>query len=58
MTTTAHSDSDVEFLEALESEEQDGLKDLDPKRLGFDEFDGGSVDAEDTLALLDCCVGD
>ena len=57
MTTAAHSDSDVQIGESLEAKEEDGFKDLDPEGLGFQEFDGGAIDSEYSLALLYDGVG-
>ena len=57
MTTATYSDSDIEVLEALKSEEKNGFVHLNPKRLGFKKIDWGSVDAQDALAFFNFCVG-
>jgi hypothetical protein len=61
VTTTGHADTDVDLGEGVlaaggvgESllEEEDGLVDLVAEDLGFDKVDGGTVDTDETLALL------
>lgn len=40
IASTSHSDPDVEALESLEAEEENGLEDLHSQGLGLEEFDG------------------
>ena len=40
VASSAHSDSDVQVLEALEAEQQDGLQNLGTQGLGLQELDG------------------
>ena len=56
VTTTGHLDSDVNAGELVEADNGEGFKDLVLKHGGLDQGDGGTVDLEETLALLD--VGD
>lgn len=53
ITSTAHSDSDVQVLESLEAEKEDGLEDLSTQGLGLQEFDRRSVDSKDALSAAD-----
>ena len=53
VSSSSDSDSDVKILEFLEAEKKDGLEDLNSKGLWLEEFDGGTVDSEDSLACSD-----
>ena len=52
ITTTTDADADVDVLEDLIAEDEDGLEDLEAEDLGLDELDGAAVDADEALALL------
>jgi hypothetical protein len=52
-TSTSDADSHVHVLEALSSEEEDGLVNLHSHGLGFDELKSLSVNADETLAVSD-----
>ena len=56
VTTTLHSDADVDAGEGLLADDEDGLVDLVAEDFGFDELDGGAVDADEASALTS--VGD
>ena len=53
VTSASDSDPDVQVLESLEAEQQDGLEDLGTQGLRLQEFDGRSVDSEDPLSAAD-----
>lgn len=57
ITSTSDSDSDVEVLESFESEKEDGFKDLDSEGLGFEQFDGWSIDSKHSLSWSNCSYG-
>ena len=52
ITTTTDADADVDILEDLVAEDEDGLEDLEAEELRLDELDGAAVDADEALALL------
>jgi len=57
VTTSSDSDSDVEVLESLETQKKDGFEDLDSEGLRFEQFNGWSIDSEDSLSGLNGGVG-
>lgn len=56
VTTTADADTDVDIGELVESDNEEGLVDLESKDLRLDEVKGGSVDLDQSTAGL--AVGD
>ena len=51
LATTADSHSDVDVLELVAADEQDGLEDLEAEGLGLDQSEGLAVHADGTVAL-------
>ena len=50
-TTTSDANADVEVGESVGTEEEDGLVDFHSHASGFDEFDGLSVNSDETLSV-------
>jgi len=55
VSSTSNTNADVKILESLETEEKDGLKDLNSEGLRLEKFDGWTVNSEDSLACFDSC---
>lgn len=49
-TTAADTNADIQVLEALGSEEEDGLEDLETKGGGFEKLEGLAVDFDESSA--------
>lgn len=56
VTTTLHSDADVDAGEGILADDENGLVDFVTEDFGLDELDGGAVDADEASALTS--VGD
>lgn len=52
MTTSPHTNSDVEVSKFVFPEDQDWFKDLQAKYFGLDEFQGNPIHSDHTLPLL------
>ena len=52
VTSTLDSDADVNLGEGLLAEDEEGLEDLQAKRLGLGELDGGAVKLNQTISGL------
>lgn len=52
MTTTGDSDADIDAGELVETDNQEGLVDLESQDLGLDEVERLSVDLDKTLTSL------
>lgn len=52
VTTTLHTDANVNVGEALLAQDQDGLKDLQTKDLWLDQLQGDTINTNQTLASL------
>jgi len=55
VTTTTDADADVNAGELVQTEEEDGLVDLEAQNLGLDKAQGLAVDLDEALALLAVC---
>ena len=55
MSTTTDADADVNAGELVQTEEEDGLVDLEAQNLGLDKAQGLAVDLDEALALLAVC---
>lgn len=53
VTSSADAHANIEILESLETEQKNGLPDLDSKTSRLEEVDGGTVDSHDSLSLAD-----
>jgi hypothetical protein len=51
-TTTVDTNSDISVGETLFTQEKDNFIDLELQDLGFEEFDGGTVDTDETMTTL------
>ena len=49
-TTTTDADADVQVLEAVSSEKEDGLEDLGAHGLGLNQMEGLSIDSDESSA--------
>ena len=58
IATTADANTDVNALEDVLAEDEDGLEDLEAKELRLNELNGAPVDADHALALLTDGNGD
>jgi hypothetical protein len=52
VSTTLDADADVDVGELLRADAEDGLVDLELQDLGFEEFNGGTVDTDETMSTL------
>ncbi len=57
-STTAHSDANVDLLEGIAAEDEDGLIELQSEKLGLEDVEGLSVDLDESLSLLAVGKGD
>jgi len=58
VTTTAHTNANINIAESIGTQKQDGLEDLNTNGLGLNEFNRNSVDFDQTLAGLAISNGD
>ena len=58
VTTTPYANADVNLLELLSTDQENGFGDLVTEGLRHEKLDGGAVDLEEALALLHVGNGD